>query len=110
MAIFFSNFDFPLKAVSRHSENEHLVGCEALRMGDPGHFCSKSFDMRLFPLQNIFRNEHWKGAVLDADALYLLVEKLLYFFPDKERCRLFMVSVSLPPCGFSSINLQYIAA
>lgn len=95
MAIFFSNFDFPLKAVSRKSEIEHFVGDEALRMGDPGHLCSKAFNMCLFPLQNIFRNEHWKGAVLDADALYLLVEKLLYFFPDKERGRL--SNVSPPP-------------
>lgn len=58
MAIFFSNFEFPLEQSQFGVVKETRDG--SLRMCDPSYLCSKTFYMILLPLEDILRNEHWE--------------------------------------------------
>jgi hypothetical protein len=54
-------------------------------MGNPGDFSSETLNVILLTLQNILRHEQRKRAVLDANALDLLVEPVLNLFPNEVR-------------------------
>lgn len=66
-------------------------------MSNPSYLCSEPFDMSLLSFENILRDEEREGTILDAYTLDLLVEPLLYFFPNKERGGLANVSLHLLP-------------
>lgn len=79
-------------------------------MGNPSYLGSKAFDVCLFLLKDILRDEHRKGAILDSYALDLLVEPLLDFLPDEVRGGLVDVSLRTPGPGDWWSDLQYVAA
>jgi hypothetical protein len=54
-------------------------------MGNPGDFSSETLNVILLTLQNILRHEQRERAVLDANALDLLVEPVLDLFPNEVR-------------------------
>jgi hypothetical protein len=54
-------------------------------MGNPGDFSSETLNVILLTLQNILRHEQGERAVLDANALDLLVEPVLDLLPNEVR-------------------------
>jgi len=52
-------------------------------MGNPGDLSSKTLDVILLTLQDILRHEQGERAVLDANALDLLVEPVLNLLPNE---------------------------
>lgn len=68
-------------------------------MGNPSYLCSKAFDVCLFLLKDILRNEHRKGAIPDSYTLDILVKPLLDFLPDEVRGGLVDVSLRNPVPG-----------
>ena len=92
IAIGCSSFDLPL-GFHQHQRSVR-VGCH-LRLSDPGYLGSEPFDMCFLLFQLRLGDEHWKGLVLDAHLLDLLVEPGLYaILPYRPGCWLSEVSIA----------------
>jgi hypothetical protein len=81
-----------------------------LRASDPSYFRRKAFDVVLFTLENLARDEHGEVRVFDVEFLDLGIEPLLDSLPDSERPRLENVAsrdaVVIDHLGFDE-DLQY---
>ena len=76
-------------------------------MSNPSNFGGKTFDVCFLLVENFFRNEHGERTVLHPYTLDLFVEPLLYFFPDKVRRRLSVVSDELWQAKMRCLPSEY---
>ncbi len=85
MAIFFSSGVLPLYEVLVQLIHELLnrAMVVSLRMCHPSHLGCETFDVVLFPFENILGHKHGKRAIPHANAFDILVEPFLDLLPDE---------------------------